>query len=206
MIQKKSGQSLRLASGESRSRLSLRSLADCIQLPRAVTVLSQISWALPVVHMLPSDHFTRRGMELTTKWVGERVKRGSSIKDLFYFLVSGMFRAADFDFLAHGISQLDEEAPESERPALEAVASEGILAVIAGSDTTSTTLTIVLYYLLRHPDKLKKLSAEIDFNFIRDEDAIDFTRLVEMQYLNACMCVLPYLPSDQTTVILISGA
>ncbi|KAF7972354.1 hypothetical protein HWV62_18134 [Athelia sp. TMB] len=110
----------------------------------------------------------RRGVELTTKWVGERVKRGSSIKDLFYHL-------------------LDEDAPESERPALEAVASEGILAVVAGSDTTSTTLTIVLYYLLRHPDKLKKLSAEIDLNFTKDEDAIEFTRLAEMQYLNACI-------------------
>lgn len=85
--------------------------------------------------------------------------------------------------------QLDEDAAESERPDMEVVGSEGILAVVAGSDTTSTTLVITLYYLFLHPEKMKKLREEIDSNFTKDEDAVDFAKLAEMQYLNGCMCV-----------------
>ena len=36
------------------------------------------------------------------------------------------------------------------------------LAIVAGTDTTSTTLTALVYLLAKHPDKLERLQAEID--------------------------------------------
>ncbi|KZP20243.1 high nitrogen upregulated cytochrome P450 monooxygenase 2 [Athelia psychrophila] len=136
---------------------------------KCVSVGSYISWLLPTVHaLLPMNYFNQRGVQITKKWVGERGQRGSSIKDLFYHLIN-------------------EDGLESERPPLEAVASEGILAVIAGSDITATTLTALFYYLLKNAEKLSKLRAEIDSHFARDEEPVDFGILAGMEYLNACI-------------------
>ncbi|KZP07103.1 cytochrome P450, partial [Athelia psychrophila] len=73
------------------------------------------------------------------------------------------------------------------RPPLEAVASEGISAVLAGSDTTATTFTALFFYLLQNAEKLSKLCAEIDNHFARDEEPVDFGKLAGMEYFNACI-------------------
>lgn len=69
------------------------------------------------------------------------------------------------------------------------VFSEGGLAIIAGSDTTATTLTVLAYYLARDPARCARLRAEVDACFPDGEEPADFTRMVGMEYLNACMCV-----------------
>lgn len=84
---------------------------------------------------------------------------------------------------------MDEERVESQRPPLDTIESEGILAVIAGSDTTATTLTTLFHYLLSDAEKLSKIRAEVDKNFTREEEPVNFTILAGMEYLNACMCV-----------------
>jgi len=76
----------------------------------------------------------------------KRLSIGANRKDLFYYL-SG------------------EELTESERPSMRNVARDGSLTIIAGSDTTSTTLTAVVYYLLPNPDAYVCLQEEVDSAF-----------------------------------------
>lgn len=67
--------------------------------------------------------------------------------------------------------------------------SDGLLAVVAGSDTTATAISALVYFLLRDPVAFKRLRAEIDHYFPRDEEPVNFTRMAGMPYLNACMWV-----------------
>jgi len=61
------------------------------------------------------------------------------------------------------------------------------LAIIAGSDTTSSVLTAALYYLLRNPEAYERLQAEIDGAFPSGEEPLDVTKLVQMEWLNGCI-------------------
>lgn len=55
---------------------------------------------------------------------------------------------------------------------------------VAGSDTSSTTITYILWELSRRPDILKKLQAELD-EAMPDSKAIpDISVLNELPYLN----------------------
>lgn len=70
------------------------------------------------------------------------------------------------------------------------------MAVVAGSDTTATTLTALWYFLLRHPKALARLEEEVDGACFPDprgegdcgdwgeEEAV---RMAGMGWLNACM-------------------
>jgi cytochrome P450 len=65
--------------------------------------------------------------------------------------------------------------------------SDGLLAVIGGSDTTATAFSVLWYYLLLNPAKFDHLRDEIDTYFPSGEEPLDFTRMASMPYLNACM-------------------
>lgn len=70
------------------------------------------------------------------------------------------------------------------------VVVSGELAIVAGSDTTSTTLSGVFYYLLTNPACYARLRAELDEAFPPGEgEPFDGTRLAELKYLNAIMYV-----------------
>jgi hypothetical protein len=64
----------------------------------------------------------------------------------------------------------------------------GGVAVLAGSDTTSTTLSNLFYFLLTHPEKYKRLQAEIDA--LRPEEIMDCAVQSKLPYLNATLLVL----------------
>jgi cytochrome P450 len=78
-------------------------------------------------------------------------------------------------------------------PSTEVVLSDGVLAVIAGSDTTATTFTALWYYLLLEPAMCDRLRQEVDAHFPPGEEPLDFMRMVNMPYLNACMYVLTFI-------------
>ena len=61
---------------------------------------------------------------------------------------------------------------------------KGDLAIVAGSDTTSNTITNVLYFLMNNPIAYKRLQAEI--NELGDH-VVDCAAQVQLPYLNAVL-------------------
>ncbi|OQE05742.1 hypothetical protein PENVUL_c022G04779 [Penicillium vulpinum] len=61
---------------------------------------------------------------------------------------------------------------------------ESILLLVAGSDTTSTALTVIIWHLLANPKTMEKLTAEIRANF-DSADAIKYQALQGLPYLHA---------------------
>ncbi|GJE85092.1 cytochrome P450 [Phanerochaete sordida] len=110
----------------------------------------------------------------------ERLEKGSSVKDLFYWLSN-------------------EDGGEKEDPPKAIVISDSGVAIIAGSDTTSITLTNLVYCIIAHPQVYERLQAEIDKFCPTEQDAFDPKHLGEMRYLGAVisetMRIYPVLPN-----------
>ncbi|KAH8993809.1 hypothetical protein EDB86DRAFT_2927651, partial [Lactarius hatsudake] len=118
------------------------------------------------MHLSSSLHIharEERACALPRLWervrVLERLRMGAKglRKDLCYYLNS-------------------EELPESERPSPIDVTKDGQLAIVAGSDTTSSVLTAALYYLICNSDAYERLQAEVD----RAEEPLVVTKLSQM--------------------------
>lgn len=71
-----------------------------------------------------------------------------------------------------------------DRLTAEAIASETVLFLIAGSETTSNTSGFALIELLRHPDKLAKLREEIDALPVGEDGIFKHEQLKHLPYLN----------------------
>ncbi|KAI0265982.1 high nitrogen upregulated cytochrome P450 monooxygenase 2 [Gloeopeniophorella convolvens] len=131
-----------------------------------IAMASQVSWILPILRRFSG------GLNLLTDWTRSQVKRrlsmGADRKDLFYYL-SG------------------EDQAEADRPPLSKVIQQGFLAIVAGSDTTSTTMTAVIYYLIKHPTAYARLLKEIDEALPTGGESLDATHLSGLQWLNACI-------------------
>ncbi|KAH8103043.1 cytochrome P450 [Cristinia sonorae] len=96
----------------------------------------------------------------------QRILKGTQVKDLFHFLNN-------------------DDGAEPVSPSIDDVAAEGSLVVLAGSDTVSSTLTALMYRLMRHPDVYKKLRAEVDKFYPPGESALDCKYHAKMTYLEA---------------------
>ncbi len=64
---------------------------------------------------------------------------------------------------------------------------EGLLAILAGSDTVNSTLSCALYYLVCNPAVYMRLQEEVDDAFTSGEEPLDMVKLRSMEWLNACM-------------------
>ncbi|XP_058626056.1 cytochrome P450 3A30-like [Onychostoma macrolepis] len=77
------------------------------------------------------------------------------------------------------------------------ILSQSLVFILGGYETTSTTLTYLLYNLATNPDCLEKLVEEIDTNFPLDTP-ITYDALMKMDYLemaiNESMRLLPTAP------------
>ncbi|XP_067276126.1 cytochrome P450 3A30-like [Pseudorasbora parva] len=77
------------------------------------------------------------------------------------------------------------------------ILSQSFVFILGGYETTSTTLTFLLYNLATNPDSLEKLVEEIDTNFPLDS-SITYDALMKMDYLemaiNESMRLLPTAP------------
>lgn len=75
---------------------------------------------------------------------------------------------------------------QDDRLTTEGIMNETILFLIAGSETTSNTIGFAIIQLLRNPDKLARLQAEIDqLEFKEGEIVFDHEQLKHLSYLNA---------------------
>lgn len=83
------------------------------------------------------------------------------------------------------------------------------LLIIAGSETSATTLSGALYYLLKNQDWIQKLLDELKENF-KDESEMDFNSLGRMKVLNAIIWeslrVYPAVPTMLNRVSPAGGA
>ena len=89
-------------------------------------------------------------------------------------------------------NQSDEAGLEPTPPPVSNVVADGTLAMIAGADTTATGISSFFYLILSHPKKYKKLQAEIDKVYSKDEDesaVLDSSRHGQLVYLTACLYV-----------------
>ncbi|XP_061693576.1 cytochrome P450 3A40-like [Syngnathoides biaculeatus] len=77
------------------------------------------------------------------------------------------------------------------------ILSQALIFIFGGFDTTSTTLTYVLYNIVTHPEAARKLLEEIDAN-LSEDGSISYERLQAMEYLdnviNESLRVIPPAP------------
>jgi cytochrome P450 len=64
-----------------------------------------------------------------------------------------------------------------------------VLAIVAGSDTTTVTLSNVFYYLMTDRKSYKRLQEEVDRCFPPGEDVLNSKHFVDMPYLDAVVYV-----------------
>ncbi|KAI1132311.1 cytochrome P450 [Nemania abortiva] len=138
-------------------------------------------------------------------------------RNLFHFLEPSFMKKMRMDYLNHTISRVDKRLQQGlNQPDLwncvegsdvltpgEAYANAELF-MVAGTETTSSLLTGLTYYLIRNPDKMKILTDEIRGAFGSDAD-ITFEALRKLEYLNACiregLRVYPPAPSAFQRVI-----
>ncbi|RDX42005.1 high nitrogen upregulated cytochrome P450 monooxygenase 2 [Lentinus brumalis] len=101
-----------------------------------------------------------------TKFVVDRLERGSTTRDLFHYLNN-------------------EDLPDTTPPPRQHLVDDGILAVVAGSDTVSSTATSLIYCLITHPDVYAALKAEVDKYYHPGDDPCNPRHYQDMHYMTA---------------------
>lgn len=123
----------------------------------------------------------------------ERTKAGREAKkDFFYYLLN----AKDPE-TGNGLT-----TPE--------LWGEANVLMIAGSDTTSTTLAAAVFYLVRHPRAMARLKNEVRDAFSSVEEIVSGPKLNELVYLKACLDealrLAPAVPSILPREVMSGGA
>ncbi|KAH8682569.1 cytochrome P450 [Xylariales sp. PMI_506] len=97
------------------------------------------------------------------------LSKTANLKDIFSFIAN----ATDPD--GESAFKLDE------------VSAESTTLIVAGSDTTSTAMAALFFYLSRHPKALERATAEVRGAFQRVEEIRTGPRLNSCTYLRACI-------------------
>ncbi|KAJ6500242.1 high nitrogen upregulated cytochrome P450 monooxygenase 2 [Mycena vulgaris] len=135
---------------------------------KAGSITFAVPWVRGFASLLPMGDDFKRMLSFAAERVDIRQRRGPISKDLFYHIT-------------------DEDSVTGRNIAPPEIPQDIMLAIIAGSDTTSSVLANLFYSLLRNPDVYAKLKKEIDDAFGADEDTLDVAKLQNMVYLNACI-------------------
>ncbi|KAJ7454733.1 cytochrome P450 [Mycena latifolia] len=107
-------------------------------------LMSHLPWIGELYLWLPGmGQGLRAFRKYAAQRASERKARGSHQKDVFYHLI-------------------DEAGLEPTPPSNAQVVSDGALAIIAGAETTSTTLCNLIWFLCRNPAAYRRLQAEVD--------------------------------------------
>ena len=80
-----------------------------------------------------------------------------------------------------------EDGLEDVKPSEESAMVEGLLAIIAGAETTAAAATNALYFLIKWPETKKRLQKEIHDALSAYNGDVDYTKFMDLPYLNACM-------------------
>ncbi|KAF7344408.1 hypothetical protein MSAN_01922000 [Mycena sanguinolenta] len=158
------------------------------QSSRAADVSGQIPWIINTLHFLPRvgrtiQEFNDFGQGLAI----QRMKNGAvGTKDLWYHLA-------------------DEAGLEKRKPTLEDAAADGIIAIVAASDTTAFALSSVVWFLLSTPEYYRRVQQELDEVIADGDDPLDTKKYQELHFLSACineaLRLHPPVPSNGTRQI-----
>ncbi|PSR70846.1 hypothetical protein PHLCEN_2v13287 [Hermanssonia centrifuga] len=146
--------------------------------------LPWLGYYAKVVQAAASDSFEFRTMAI--KRIQERQRGGANRRDLMYFLTN--------------------EDIGGEQPVTRVLVADGILAIVAGSDTTSSVLSNAFFFLMTHPKVYEQLQAEVDRYYPPGENALDSQHHPKMSYLDAVinetmrMCPAVMSGSQRTTM------
>ncbi|KAI1789088.1 high nitrogen upregulated cytochrome P450 monooxygenase 2 [Ganoderma leucocontextum] len=124
----------------------------------------------------PLDALTKYGATRTTR----RLAQGSKTQDLFHFLNN-------------------EDVPTNAPQPVNELIQDGLLVIVAGSDTVASALTSLFFCLLANPRTYAALQKEVDQYYPREEDAHAATYHRDMPYLHAVIQetirIFPPLPT-----------
>ncbi|KAF8970540.1 cytochrome P450 [Flammula alnicola] len=132
------------------------------------SILQHIPWVAPVIRATPFVGASiKKFATFAVKQATLRCTKVVQKRDLFCFM-------------------LDELDSHSKNDPFPFIVNNAVLAIIAGSDTTSSALSNIIYYLLRYPEYFRRLRRETDevFSFA-DCTSIDISQLPSMKLLNA---------------------
>ncbi|KAJ7864741.1 cytochrome P450 [Mycena olivaceomarginata] len=143
-----------------------------------------IPWLVPTLYLLP---LATRGPQKLRKfgatYATNRIRTGSRVKDLWYHLT-------------------DEVGMEKKKPTLAEVAADGVLSIVAGSDTTSIAISSFVWFILRNPDIYRRVQAEVDSVYADGDSLLDALKHDELRFLTAClnetMRLHPPVPTNGT--------
>ncbi|KAJ7633027.1 high nitrogen upregulated cytochrome P450 monooxygenase 2 [Roridomyces roridus] len=136
---------------------------------KSLAIVSQIPWIAPLLHKIPgATQGIKRLRGFGAACAMERIKAGAKVKDLWYHLT-------------------DEVGLEKSKPQISDVAADGVLSIVAGSDTTSTVLAAFIWLLLSHPDVYRRVQAEIDSVYSDVESTLDSSKHADLKLLTACL-------------------
>ncbi|PPQ88066.1 hypothetical protein CVT25_013674 [Psilocybe cyanescens] len=131
---------------------------------KSATFMSHVPWLGSLLFRLPIGISQLKAFRTyATRRAALRRTGGSSHKDIFHHL-------------------MDEDGVATERPTIAEIVSDGGLAIIAGSDTTSSALAHTFYFLMSHPTAYRRLQAEVD---ALGDSVLNPSKQAHMSYLNA---------------------
>nr|AAX81444.1 high nitrogen upregulated cytochrome P450 monooxygenase 2 [Phanerodontia chrysosporium] len=130
-------------------------------------VYGEVPWVSYYASMLPNvGKDLKRMRKMAFDRAKQRYDSGSKARDLFYYLSN-------------------EDGAEKVTPPRPIVVSDGVLALIAGSDTTAIVTATILYSLLCNPTTYHRLQQEVDKFYPRGEDPLNPKHYKDMHYLEA---------------------
>ncbi|KAK6605334.1 cytochrome p450 [Botrytis cinerea] len=136
---------------------------------------SQDNWSSPINMGTSFKHMSLDVMGEFGKLVADRLKEDKNAKsDLFSFIF-------DAQYSIDGKHEDIETMTESE------LFTESGFLLAAGSDTSSTSLSALLFYLSRYPKCYEKVTAEIRSTFSSLSEIHSGPKITSLKYLRACI-------------------
>ncbi|KAF7288957.1 hypothetical protein MIND_01412300 [Mycena indigotica] len=137
---------------------------------KATAIFAQIPWIAPTVDITPGlNDVMNRLRRFGLSSAQNRVKSGpKEHKDLWYHL-------------------MDEDGHEKVKPTLPEVLVDGILAIVAGSDTSAFALSYFFWCMMTNPAIYARVKAEVDAVYPDPESILGSEKHGELKFLTACL-------------------
>jgi cytochrome P450 len=141
---------------------------------KSVSILSAIPWLTSLGCRLPANSAVKDLEEYSRDCFQNTREKGSSRTDLFYYL-------------------LGEDQDGTKLIELGLVI-DSRTAIVGGSDRTAIAIGCLMFYLISHQDKYKRLQDEI----LAHGEQMDNVSLIALPYLGAVMRLVPPIHRDSS--------